>query len=237
MFPNWGVRMKIINLVILNVLTLTCAAQVRPPAPTNPTIISSGTTPAARPPGVSVPGLAPNHSAVAPQAALSAASRIQSGNFGVADVHELLIDLQGSLEQAQSLLSALTSGSGGIDPTTGLPKQLVASAVQGQNGAAFVGVAGTNRVAINAETYNLLVVLQQSMGQTLVNLQDLNGPGAVTSQHVGAPNRSGLLNRVNILSPKVGPSSAPAVIPANPVQRRPALQPAMPASPPGGSAQ
>jgi hypothetical protein len=124
----------------------------------------------------------------------------RTGNYGLNDVQALLETLQANLEQTIPVLTRITSGNQGVDRTTGLPNQFVNSVAAGQQPQAFYGVAGTNAVAIDQQTYRSLVVLQNHLQQTLLSLREVNGsPGVATSQNAGRLTPTGLTNRISTI--------------------------------------
>lgn len=119
----------------------------------------------------------------------------QGGEMTIADVQNVLQQIQANIEQTLPIVAALTSGNQGVHPTTGLPNQLINAVDAGRTPSAYAGVIGENPVAMNPQTYHQLVALQNSLQQSLLSLRDLNASGmALNSGHLTP---TGLTNRIS----------------------------------------
>jgi len=144
------------------------APQTRPQQPTRPQ-----NPPAAVPP---ISGIAtqagPNATSTNPFAAQSnrfgiftnqLAGTGPGGALTVSDVEGLIVNLQSSIEQTLPVLMGLANAQGrlGVNPQTQGP---------------FIGTVGNNQVGMNAETLQLLTVLQFELQQRVLSvLNRLNG--------------------------------------------------------------
>lgn len=150
-----------------------------------------------------------NATAAGTLSATGMTNNLQPGNFGLAEVQTLLQSLQANIEQALPVLSGMTVGNFGVDPRTGLPNQLVGPAARGLSPASFVGNAGTNVLRIDPQNYHRLVVLQNSLQQSLLSLRDLNNSAFIANaQQMGQTNAltpTGAANPVttNGLGPRI----------------------------------